>query len=163
MAYPHDSLLNLVTVFANEMYFFSDIFASEAWSQLKNLETAYLQELARTLPETVLQSKADSTAKCYNAGWQRWLKWSVENFGKTVTRQSYARCVVFTESTTEVFRTWGAPTELFCKKAVLQWVFWWENWSSFMCSWQDEIHLLGDFLSNFFVKWAFAAKIFSRT
>ena len=43
-AYPHDSLLNLVNVFANETYFFLDIFASEAWSQLKNLETAYLQD-----------------------------------------------------------------------------------------------------------------------
>ena len=43
----------------------------------------YLQELANALPETVLQSKADSTVKCYNAGWQRWQKWSAENFGKT--------------------------------------------------------------------------------
>ena len=82
-AYPHDSLFNLVTVLANEMYFFLDIFASEVWSQLKILETAYLQELASALPETVLQSKAVSTVKCYNAGWQRWQKWSLENFGKT--------------------------------------------------------------------------------
>ena len=81
--YPHDSLLNLVIVCANEMYFVLDIFASEAWSQLKNLETAYLQELASALLETVLQSKADSTVKCYNAGWQGWQKWSVEDFGKT--------------------------------------------------------------------------------
>ena len=43
----------------------------------------------------------------------------------------------------------GAPNELFCKKAVLQWVFCWENWSSFMSCWQDKIHLLGDFLENF--------------
>ena len=63
--------------------FFKDIFGSEAWSQLKNLETTHLQELASALPETVLQSKADSTVKCYNAGWQRWQKWSAENFGKT--------------------------------------------------------------------------------
>ena len=77
------TVLNLVTVFANEMYFFSNIFASEAWSQLKNLKTAYLQELASALPETALQSKVNSTVKCYNAGWQRWRKWSVGNFGKT--------------------------------------------------------------------------------
>ena len=61
---------------------FLDIFASEAWSQLKNLETAYLQELASALPEIVLQSKENSTVKCYNAGWQRWQKWSAENFSK---------------------------------------------------------------------------------
>ena len=32
----------------------------------------------------------------------------------------------------------GTPNELFCKKAVLHWAFCWENWSSFMCCWQDE-------------------------
>ena len=97
-AYPHDSLLNLVTVFANETYFFLDIFASEAWSQLKNLETAYLQELASALPETVLQSKADSTVKCYNAGWQRWQKWSAENFGKTELPANHMHVALYLQS-----------------------------------------------------------------
>ena len=35
-----------------------------------------------------------------------------------------------------------------------------------MCSWQDEIHQLGDFFSNFFVKWALSpqsGEIFFRT
>ena len=47
------------------------------------------------------------------------------------------------------WRILGAPNELFCKKAVLQWVFCWKNWSSFMCCWQDEIHLLWEFSENF--------------
>ena len=34
-------------------------------------------------------------------------------------------------------------------EAALQWVFCWENLSSFMCCWQDEIHLLGDFRKRF--------------
>ena len=79
--------------------FFSDIFVSEAWSQLKNLETAYLQELASTLPETVLQSKADSTVKCYNAGWQRWQKWSVGgNFCKTELPANPMHVVLYLQS-----------------------------------------------------------------
>ena len=43
----------------------------------------------------------------------------------------------------------GAPNKLFCKIAVLQRVFRWESWSSFMFCRQDEIHLLGDFFKNF--------------
>ena len=38
----------------------------------------------------------------------------------------------------------GAPNELFCKKAALQWVICWENGFTFMSCWQDEIQLLGD-------------------
>ena len=77
---------------------FLDIFASEAWSQLKNLETAYLQELASALTETVLQSKADSTVKCYNAGWLRWQKWSAENFGKTELPANPMHVVLYLQS-----------------------------------------------------------------
>ena len=40
----------------------------------------------------------------------------------------------------------GAPNELLCKKAVLQWVFCWENRFTFMFCWQDEIRLLRDVL-----------------
>ena len=43
----------------------------------------------------------------------------------------------------------GALNELFCKKAILQWVFCWENWSSFMSCWTEKMHLLGDFLKIF--------------
>ena len=43
------------------------------------------------------------------------------------------------------------PTSYSAGKAVLQWVFCWENWSSFMCSWQDEIHLLGAFFLAIFL------------
>ena len=60
----------------------------------------------------------------------------------------------------------GAPNELFCKKSVLQWVFCWENWSSFMCCWQDEIHLLWDLSENFLSNGHYrrkAAKTFFRT
>ena len=60
----------------------------------------------------------------------------------------------------------GAPNELFCKKAVLQWVFCWENWSSFMCNWQDEIHLLETFLEIFLLNGHYRreeAKIFLET
>ena len=48
----------------------------------------------------------------------------------------------------------GAPNQLFCKIAPLQWVFCWENWPSFMSCWQDEIRLLGDLFEKLFVKWA---------
>ena len=43
----------------------------------------------------------------------------------------------------------GAPNEPFCKIAVLQWVLRWENWSSFMSCFKDEIHLLGDLFKQF--------------
>ena len=52
----------------------------------------------------------------------------------------------------------GAPNKLFCKKTVLQCVFCWENWSSFMCSWQDEIHCWETFFGNFFGKWALSPR-----
>ena len=73
-AYPHNSLLNLVTAFANEMYFFLDIFASEALSQLKILGTAYLQELAQRTAGNRPPIESEQ---------QRWQKRSVENFCKT--------------------------------------------------------------------------------
>ena len=62
--------------------------------------------------------------------------------------------------------TLGAPNELFCKIAVLLWVFCWENLSSFMSCWKDEMRLLGDFLKNLFVKWALwprSGEIFFKT
>ena len=80
------------------------------------------------------------------------------------------RNVVFTFPQTTSKLKWnqnaGAPNELFCRKAVLHWVFCWENWSSFMCCWQDEIHLLGDFVANFLLNGHYcreAAKICFRT
>ena len=92
MVYPPDSLLNLVTVFANKMFFFLDIFVLEAWSQLKNLETA------STLPETVLQSKANSTIKCHNVGRQRRQKCSVENLVKTELPVNPMHVVLYLQS-----------------------------------------------------------------
>ena len=81
-AYPHDSLLNLVTVFANETYFFRYL-CIKSMEPAEKPGNSVFTELASALPETVLQSKANSTVKYYNAGWQRWQKWSAENFGKT--------------------------------------------------------------------------------
>ena len=82
-AYPHDSLLNLVTVFANETYLFRYLCIRSREPAEKPGNSVFTGTSKRTAGNRSLQSKADSTVKCYNAGWQRWRKWSAENFGKT--------------------------------------------------------------------------------
>ena len=46
-------------------------------------EDPELQELARHLPTTVLQSKANSTAKKYLGAIQRWKQWALSHILKT--------------------------------------------------------------------------------
>ena len=46
------------------------------WQVLAELKDPELQRLANQLPETVLQSRADSTVKKYMAAFQRWERWA---------------------------------------------------------------------------------------
>ena len=53
-----------------------DVFSSGVWPLLSNLEDPELRRLAKALPATVLECKADSTTKKYLGAFQRWKTWA---------------------------------------------------------------------------------------
>ena len=53
-----------------------DVFASGVWPLLSHLEDPELRRLAKSLPATVLRSRADNTTKKYLGAFQRWRIWT---------------------------------------------------------------------------------------
>ena len=54
----------------------SDAFSSGIWSDLSTIQDPELQQLAKSLPDLVLQGKAVSTVKKYAGAYNRWRKWA---------------------------------------------------------------------------------------
>ena len=55
---------------------FADVLSEGVWRTLAELQDPELKQLARSLPETVMQSRADSTTRKYICAFQRCRKWA---------------------------------------------------------------------------------------
>ena len=53
-----------------------DVFSSGIWSELSAIQDPEFQQLAESLPSTVLQGKAVSTVKKYTGAYNRWKRWA---------------------------------------------------------------------------------------
>ena len=56
-----------------------DVFSSGIWSELSVIQDPELQQLAKSLPDIVLQGRAVSTVKKYAGAYNRWKKWAATN------------------------------------------------------------------------------------
>ena len=64
----------------NVFYIFCpvDIFSSAVWHESDKMEDPELQELAKLLPNVVLQSRAPATVKKYTGAFLRWKNWAMQ-------------------------------------------------------------------------------------
>ena len=53
-----------------------DVFSSELWSEISNVQDPELRELASSLPDLVLQGRAVSSIKKYAGAYNRWKRWA---------------------------------------------------------------------------------------
>ena len=63
-------------------YYFSlipEVFQSGVWATLQELDNPKLVKLARRLPATVLQSRAQSSTRKYLGGFKRWKVWAQQH------------------------------------------------------------------------------------
>ena len=54
------------------------------WRELAELQDPELKRLAKSLPDTVMHSRADSTTRKYMYAFQRWKAWAAERREVTV-------------------------------------------------------------------------------
>ena len=62
----------------------TDTLASGVWCELADLQDPELRRLTKSLPDTVMHSRADSTIKKYMYAFQRWKAWAAERHEVTV-------------------------------------------------------------------------------
>ena len=57
------------------------VFSQGIWSDLASLQDPELRELSKTLPMTVLRSKAPNTVRKYSGAYLRWVRWAASKNG----------------------------------------------------------------------------------
>ena len=77
----HDYVVLLILLpyggnFCLSAYLCSDVFTSGIWSDLSTVQDPELQQLAKSLPNLVLQGRAISTVKKYSGAYNRWRIWA---------------------------------------------------------------------------------------
>ena len=77
----HDYIVLLILLpyggnFFLSAYLRSDEFMSGIWSDLSTVQDPELQQLAKSLPNLVLQDRAVSTVKKYSGAYNRWRIWA---------------------------------------------------------------------------------------
>ena len=59
-----------------EYYILADVFDSEVWKPLRDLQDPQLRRLATKLPGVILSGKADSTTRKYLYAYEKWRRWA---------------------------------------------------------------------------------------
>ena len=73
----------------------ADVLTGGVWDTLRDIQSPELKRLVDTLPATLLQSRANSTATKYLGAFQRWRRWTESHEGVTCFPVSEAHFVLY--------------------------------------------------------------------
>ena len=88
-----------------------DVLSTGAWTELEELEDPELRRLAKRLPETVIQSRADSTKRKYMGAFQRWKTWASGRAGVQVFPIKAAHLALYLQHIGETTHSKAAAEE----------------------------------------------------
>ena len=102
------------------MYFFSflcsgliltEVMTGSVWDTIQQAEDPELKRLARTLPDTLLRGRADSTTRKYLGAFGRWKKWARQRQGVEVYPISEAHFTLYLQHLAEASKSKAAVEE----------------------------------------------------
>ena len=91
--------------------FATDVLLKGVWETVAELKDPELRRLASALPDTVLQSRADSTTKKYLYAFQRWRVWAEARSEVTVFPVNEVHCALYLQHLGETTKSKAAVEE----------------------------------------------------